>query len=69
MAELLLSFPFSEKNSEEPSARTSHPLLQVDETEVKDKGKESSEVPASRDKDGGSRDSKLPSAPPDTSKC
>ena len=45
---------------------TPHP---VDETKVKDEGKKGGEVPASREKDGGSRDSELPSAPPDTSKC
>ena len=40
-----------------------HPVLAVDET-----GQTGSEVPASGEEDGGSQDSKLPSAPPDTSK-
>ena len=66
MAEILFSHSFSAENFEEPTARTSHP---VDETEVKGEGKEISEVSASRKEDGGSRDSELPSAPPDTSKC
>ena len=57
MAELIYSFSFSEKNSEEPTARTSYPLPEVDETGVKGEGKEDPQ------------DSKLPSAPPDTSKC
>ena len=57
----------SAENSEDLTARTSHPLLEVDETEVK--GDESSEVLPIREEDGGSQNDKLPSAPPDTSKC
>ena len=58
MAELLFSHLLL---AEEPTAMTSHPVLAVDETE-------GSEVPTSREEDGGSRDSNLPSPPPDTSK-
>ena len=43
---------------------TPQPVLAVDET-----GQADGEVPASGEEDGGSRDSKLPSVPPDTSKC
>ena len=56
-------------NSEESKAMTSHPVLTVDEAVVKGVSKEGGEVPASRKEDGGSRDSKLPSAVPVTSKC
>ena len=57
LAELLFSHLLLAEKSEKPTAMTPHPVLAVDKTEIKGRDKEDGEVPASREEDGGSRDS------------
>ena len=62
MADVLISNLLSAGNSEERKAMASHPV-------IKGVGEESSEIPASREEDGGSQASKLPPALPATGEC